>query len=571
VARLNPDGSLDTGFDPNADSLVYELLPQSDGKVLMAGYFHSLQPNGAASPTTRYCIARVNADGSLDTGFDPNPNLFVLSMTLQADGKVVFGGEFDTVQPNGAPAPIPRRGLARVNADGTLDSAFDPSPDLAVNSIALLADGSMVLGGGFTYLQPNGGPVQLRSYLARIYADGTLDTAFDPKANDIVRSVTVQEDGHILVCGEFSTLQGHGAPMPTTRNYFAELEGYPTGQSISTVDLPRFFYEVLWHRTGATPELKWATFQFSQDNGATFGQPIVASRVGATADWSISLHGPQPASGVWRVRGYTCDGQHNGSSSVVEFSAPFGTLDNRKPIPGLFNTGVDSAGTPLVHEQLDPHYNVIPAPLLQPPTVITSVGGFPIPPWVDYANPVSEWITPSGPLGADPGDYEYQISFDLTGLDPATATITGRWATDNAGTDILVNDQSTGQTSPGFSAFTPFQIPSSFFHAGFNTLTFKVNNAPGAGPNPSGLRVEMSGLAAPEKMMLKFINQTGNYITLNWNSQPNRVYRMQSSLSLSGQDWSNMPGDVLATNEVSSKTIYIGDAPSGFYRVEMLP
>src|SRR5262249_45642139 len=146
---------------------------------------------------------------------------------------------------------------------------------------------------------------------------------------------------------------------------------------------------------------------------------------------------------------------------------------------------------------------------------------------------------------------------------------TGRWATDNAGTDILINGASTGQTSAGFDTFTPFQITSGFF-AGFNTLTFKINNA-GLSPSPSGLRVEMSGLAAPEPMMLKFINHTGNYITLNWNSVPGYVYRMQSKLSMSDQDWSDVPGDIVATNGVSSKTIFIGDATNGFYRIGLLP
>jgi len=90
-----------------------------------------LQPNGAASPTTRNGIARVNADGSLDPGFDPNANNSVNCVTLQTDGKILLGGPFTILQPNGAAAPTKRSNVARINGDGTLDTAFDPNAVVA--------------------------------------------------------------------------------------------------------------------------------------------------------------------------------------------------------------------------------------------------------------------------------------------------------------------------------------------------------------------------------------------------------------------------------------------------------
>jgi len=67
VARLNADGSLDTGFDPGsgASSTVNAVAVQADGKVLIGGSFSSV--NGV----TRSRVARLNTDGSLDTGFNP--------------------------------------------------------------------------------------------------------------------------------------------------------------------------------------------------------------------------------------------------------------------------------------------------------------------------------------------------------------------------------------------------------------------------------------------------------------------------------------------------------------------
>ena len=45
------------------------------------------------------------------------------------------------------PAPI-----GRLNADGTLDTSFNPGADVLVAALAVQADGKVVVGGGFTYL-----------------------------------------------------------------------------------------------------------------------------------------------------------------------------------------------------------------------------------------------------------------------------------------------------------------------------------------------------------------------------------------------------------------------------------
>jgi hypothetical protein len=173
----------------------------------------------------------------------------------------------------------------------------------------------------------------------------------------------------------------------------------------------------------------------------------------------------------------------------------------RRPIPGLFNTGVDAHARPLAENQADPHYRSIPnGPSIQPsfPTyAATSAGGFPIPPWLPD-NRSSSWISP----GVDtlmPGNtsHIYETSFDLTGLDPATAQIAGRWSADNQGTGIILNGQPVSVlVAPDFTVWTPFQITTGFV-SGTNTLRFIVFNAfDFSGSNPEGLRVEMAGTAA---------------------------------------------------------------------------
>src|SRR4030088_1445738 len=58
------------GFDPNANGAVRVVVVQPDGKILLGGDFTTLGPNGGAT-VTRNFIARLNPDGSGDTAAGP--------------------------------------------------------------------------------------------------------------------------------------------------------------------------------------------------------------------------------------------------------------------------------------------------------------------------------------------------------------------------------------------------------------------------------------------------------------------------------------------------------------------
>ena len=60
----------------------------------------------------------------------------VLAVVVQPDGKVLLGGAFSTLSPNGA-AAVARNRIARLNPDGTLDDAFNPNANLDVDAIAV--------------------------------------------------------------------------------------------------------------------------------------------------------------------------------------------------------------------------------------------------------------------------------------------------------------------------------------------------------------------------------------------------------------------------------------------------
>ena len=217
VARLNASGTLDTSFDPGngvSGSIftVYSIAFQSDGKALIAGNFSGY--NGI----TRNCIARLNPQGGLDTSFDPGtgPSGAVNSIAVQGDGKVLVGG--DLVRYSG----IPRNGLARLNADSSLDTSFGTGTGAtgAVLSMALQPDEKIVIGGDFSSY--NGIP---HNRIARVNADGSLDTSFDPGTalggvtNPSVRAVSIQPDGKIMIAGDFTVYNG------AVRNRIARLNG----------------------------------------------------------------------------------------------------------------------------------------------------------------------------------------------------------------------------------------------------------------------------------------------------------------------------------------------------------
>lgn len=210
LIRLNTDGGIDSSFktgtgfirSTGSDS-VQCIVIQPDGKIIIGSDIVQYQ-----NTVSKYLI-RLNSDGSVDSSFNIGSgfNASVLAIALQPDGKLIVGGKFTTYQ--GANQNY----LIRLNADGSKDSTFNIGTGFGsqytlgtVQTIALQPDGKILIGGQFSFF--NGAS---QKYLIRLNADGSKDTSFNIGSGFgwYVNSILLQNDGKIIIGGEFSTYQDY--------------------------------------------------------------------------------------------------------------------------------------------------------------------------------------------------------------------------------------------------------------------------------------------------------------------------------------------------------------------------
>jgi uncharacterized delta-60 repeat protein len=207
IARTEADGTLDASFDPNLEWVqVYAMAVQNDGKILAGGILTSVFVPEAA-------MVLFNPDGTMDESFVA-PAKEVTALAVQLDGKILFGGFWD--QGNG----VLRSGIARLENDGSMDLTFNGARlggfYTFPSSIALQQDGKIIIGGIFDSVTGVS-----RRGIARLNTDGSLDNSFDPGTGvnferfdhggwdgRSVASVAIQKDGKILIAGKFERVNG---------------------------------------------------------------------------------------------------------------------------------------------------------------------------------------------------------------------------------------------------------------------------------------------------------------------------------------------------------------------------
>jgi len=195
LARMNPDGGLDPSFVPGSgpDGLSASIVLQPDGRLVLGGSFDHYDD------VPRSGVARVLPDGQLDTSFDPGASGYgVECVALQSDGKILVGGRFSEF------GGRPPGGLVRLHSNGNRDETFEPvnviggGDDDGVYTIALQPDGKIIVGGEFHADESRGIP---QSNILRLNSDGSVDLGFQAESDRRVVAALVLGDGTLLIGG----------------------------------------------------------------------------------------------------------------------------------------------------------------------------------------------------------------------------------------------------------------------------------------------------------------------------------------------------------------------------------
>jgi uncharacterized delta-60 repeat protein len=216
LARYNPDGSLDEGFEGHGGVVTdfggsydqaHSVVLQPDGKIIAAGETDSRGDYD-------FALARFNPNGTLDTDFGDNglvitdfygTNNLAYAVALQSDGKIVIAGYIEFRGTH-------KFAVARYTAQGNLDSSFDGDGKVTTRfgglsahayAIAIQQDGKIITAGDACG----------NFALARYNTDGSLDNSFgrggkvvtNISADDIAEAIAIQMDGKIIVAGSSNT------------------------------------------------------------------------------------------------------------------------------------------------------------------------------------------------------------------------------------------------------------------------------------------------------------------------------------------------------------------------------
>jgi uncharacterized delta-60 repeat protein len=208
LARLNPDGSLDTTFKPGEvlgtvyyNSIISSLLVLPNGKILIGGY---KRPSGTLSPF----LYRYNSDGTFDGTFNSifsaEPfNTSSVFMEIQIDGKIIVATNAILDKQFGNPY-YPYGSVFRMNAKGNLDSSFNSEKDIngLVSLIKIQDDGKVIIVGSFS--KKNKTDIL---NIARLNPDGSLDSTFNASAiseNNNINTISLLSNGKIIIAGSFT-------------------------------------------------------------------------------------------------------------------------------------------------------------------------------------------------------------------------------------------------------------------------------------------------------------------------------------------------------------------------------
>ncbi len=232
IARYNTNGTLDTAFDGDGKLTVADAAfgatdaaVQTDGKIVVVG----------RNLSQRTVVLRFNINGTADTTFDGDGRAVIEfsggnAIAIAPDGKIIIGlnsgdlgGRIDFA-------------VARLNANGSLDTTFDADGITQANfgfpafnesfttdvlyDIALQPNGKIIAVG---YVQSNQfvGSSPTHTGIVRFNSNGSLDATFGTNGKkttaddfqlldvfNLPKAVALQPDGKIVVAGDYTFRAG---------------------------------------------------------------------------------------------------------------------------------------------------------------------------------------------------------------------------------------------------------------------------------------------------------------------------------------------------------------------------
>ncbi len=224
LGRLDATGAWDTNFARGNrffGGFVRHTLLQPDGRIVVFGK-PTYEEGGQTRDFGPNRILRLNSDGSLDTSFVPNifptdlQEIFQTAATLQPDGRILIGLGLASSSGMLYGSTSNRSGLLRLNANGSVDTSFQPG-DGVCQKFSLAGTLLTFCGDVFSYLPDGNGRLYVggvfsvfnnigRTNFARISTNGTLDTTFNPTTawpNGNVRLIENAGGGKLYLGGDF--------------------------------------------------------------------------------------------------------------------------------------------------------------------------------------------------------------------------------------------------------------------------------------------------------------------------------------------------------------------------------
>lgn len=567
--RTNLSGAQDNTFNPYLYTVsAVNVLPGPARNFMINGPFVAVA-SGETGLSTKF-IKRLLPDGKIQTSpkFSHLVDQEVYCVAVQPDGCVLVGGKFGGSNPTTA---YPSVGLTRLMPNGELDEDFqeavgtkflpyNPFFDGAVRSIALQADGRILVAGDFTnFRNPVSGETRItRRGVARLYPNGSLDETFDAKMDSSFGStpstygVSLQGDGRILIHGKFLTFDNG-----TSRPKAARLTNYAATQEL-TYDGTT----IRWVRGGSSPEARSVTFEHQSVATDFKWVPVgdgMAAREGTTSNWEKVTTTPLPPGTLIRAAASVPASQFNAGTSMfhstIGYMMPELSLMRDDPPSAIIHNSTTSFPTTGVGSPMDAAFTLQNIGQGEMTPVDVEISGA-------NASDFSVLIPPAAPIAAG-GSAVMEIRFNPTSPGAKSAVVTVNT------NDPFLPAFKFNVTGTAITALEYFRLTH------FNTTANTGDAADDKDPDGDGLTNFFEFVAGmiPTDRTSTFtcrVDKSGTHPKAIFGPcLNNRTYEVWSSTSLNG-DWAPAVGSTTAIGTQRTFTDSDASGTKRFYRVKII-